>query len=48
MKKFESACVEVATLTQQLKELQMKYDEEVSETSRLKLALQQVGEKAKE
>lgn len=32
LKKFEGACIEVATLTQQLKDLKVKYDQEASET----------------
>lgn len=47
-KKLEGACMEVATLTQQLKDLGLKYNKEEKETGQLTQVLQQVGEKVKQ
>lgn len=48
LKKLKGTCIEVATLTQKLKDLHVKCDEGANEINRLKLDLQQVGKKAKE
>lgn len=46
-KKFEDACVELATLTQQLKDARSSYDEATLETSRLRMEVRQLSEKGK-
>lgn len=46
-KKFEDACIELATLTQQLKDARSSYDEATLETSRLRMEVRQLSEKGK-
>lgn len=46
-KKFEDACIELATVARQLKDVRARYDKVVEENGRLRSELRQFGEKEK-